>query len=43
MKTFIKENIFISFIVVKLGRKELEERIVAKFDPKYNRKGQRGK
>ena len=43
LDTFIKENIFISFIVVKLGRKELEERIVAKFDPKYNRKGKRGK
>lgn len=43
LNTFIEENIYITCMTVKLGRKELEESLIAKFNPKYNRKGQRGK
>ncbi len=43
LDTFIRANISITSMVVKLGRKELEESIIAKFNPKYNRKGKRGK
>jgi len=35
-------NLTVSFITVDLGRKELEERLFAKFSPKYSIKGKRG-
>lgn len=38
----IQNHLTISYIVVDLGRKELEERLYAKLDPKYNLKGKRG-
>lgn len=38
---WLKEKIEISVLVVELGRKELEENIIKKYDPKYNKKGQR--
>ena len=38
----IKKHLTLSYIVVDLGRKELEERLYAKLNPKYNLKGKRG-
>ena len=38
----IKKHLTLSYIVVDLGRKELEERLYAKLTPKYNLKGKRG-
>ncbi|AYM99896.1 GIY-YIG nuclease family protein [Chryseobacterium sp. 3008163] len=35
-------NLTISYILVNLGRKELEERLFYKIDPKYSLKGKRG-
>jgi len=35
-------NLTVSFILVYLGRKELEERLFEKFAPKYSIKGKRG-
>lgn len=40
---FFEKHIQVSFIIVKLGRKELEERIFKIYGPlKYNDKGRRG-
>ena len=38
----IQNHLTLSYIVVDLGRKELEERLYAKLNPKYNLKGKRG-
>lgn len=38
----IQKHLTLSYIVVDLGRKELEERLYAKLKPKYNLKGKRG-
>jgi excinuclease UvrABC nuclease subunit len=38
---WFKEKITISILTTKLGRKELEERLVKKHNPIYNKKGQR--
>ena len=38
----IQKNLTLSYIVVDLGRKELEERLFVKFKPKYSLKGKRG-
>lgn len=38
----IQKHLTMSYIVVDLGRKELEERLYAKLNPKYNLKGKRG-
>ena len=38
---WLKERIKISVLSTKLGRKELEEKIVQRHSPKYNKKGQR--
>lgn len=38
---WLKEKITISELPTKLGRKELEEKLVKKHDPKYNIKGER--
>ena len=38
---WLRERIKISALPIKLGRKELEEKIIEKYDPKYNKKGQR--
>lgn len=38
----IKKHLTLSYIVVDLGPKELEERLYAKLTPKYNQKGKRG-
>ena len=35
-------DLTVSYILVELGRKELEERLYAKFSPKYSIKGKRG-
>lgn len=37
----IRENLTICYIIVKLGRKELEEKIQIDFNPEYNQKGLR--
>lgn len=39
---WLKNKILLSYMVVDLGRKELEELIVRKYKPKYNSKGRRG-
>ena len=41
LDTWIEYRMRLSAIPVRLGRKELEERIVKEFDPIYNKKGQR--
>ena len=41
LESYIHEKISISYIVVKLGRKELEEHFIAKYNPIYNQKGKR--
>ncbi len=38
---WLREKITISVLPMKLGRKELEEKLVQKYEPKYNNKGQR--
>ncbi len=38
----IVTNLTISYILIDLGRKELEERLYYKFSPKYSIKGKRG-
>jgi len=38
----IQKHLTLSYIVVHLGRKELEEKLYAKLKPKYNLKGKRG-
>ena len=38
---WIKKNILIAAVIIRLGRKELEERMVKKFVPSYNKKGER--
>ena len=38
---WLRERIKISVLPTKLGRKELEEELIKKYDPKYNKKGQR--
>lgn len=38
----ISNNLTISYVLVDLGRKELEERLFDKFQPKYSIKGKRG-
>jgi hypothetical protein len=38
----LKNEIKICFLVIELGRKELEEFIINKFKPRYNSKGRRG-
>lgn len=38
----IQANLTLSFIVLSLGRKELEEKLFDKFQPKYSIKGKRG-
>lgn len=38
---WLKEKIKVSVLSTKLGRKELEENLVKKYDSKYNKKGQR--
>jgi len=38
---WLTRKIKISVLPTKLGRKELEEILVGKYDPKYNKKGQR--
>ncbi len=38
----IQKHLTLSYILVDLGRKELEERLYAKLNPKYNLKGKRG-
>jgi excinuclease UvrABC nuclease subunit len=40
---YFKRKLNISFIVVELGRKELEEYLFEKYQPRYNQKGKRGK
>lgn len=42
LNDWIKKRLTLSFIKVDLGRKELEERIFSKLQPKYNKKGKRG-
>jgi excinuclease UvrABC nuclease subunit len=39
---WFKNNVLICFLVVSLGRKELEELIMQKYKPKYNSLGRRG-
>ena len=39
----IQTNLTLSYIVLSLGRKELEEKLFDKFLPKYSIKGKRGK
>lgn len=39
----IENHLTISYIIVDLGRKELEERLFEKLQPKYSLKGKRGK
>lgn len=41
VESWLKQKIRISALPLKLGRKELEEKIIQKYDPKYNEKGQR--
>ncbi len=41
VEDWLKEKIKISVLSTKLGRKELEEKIVQRYSPKYNKKGQR--
>jgi len=41
LESYIQKKISISFIVVKLGRKELEEFIIDGHKPIYNQKGKR--
>jgi hypothetical protein len=36
INAFLKSKMLISFIKVDLGRKELEERLILKYQPKYN-------
>ena len=38
----MEKDLTLSYIVLFLGRKELEERLFAKFQPKYSIKGKRG-
>lgn len=38
----IQKHLTLSYILVDLGRKELEERLYAKLNPKYSLKGKRG-
>ncbi len=38
----IISNLTVSYILINLGRKELEERLYDKFSPKYSIKGKRG-
>lgn len=37
----LEDNFEVSVVVLPLGRKELEERVVEKYKPKYNAKGKR--
>ncbi|WP_321515889.1 GIY-YIG nuclease family protein [Marinifilum fragile] len=39
---WIESQMTVSFLPLSLGRKELEERLCEKFNPKYNLKGKRG-
>lgn len=41
VEKYISENIKISFVPTKIGRKEIEERLIHNYKPKYNFKGQR--
>ena len=41
LNQYLIDNIKISYLVVKLGRKELEEIIMDKYDPEYNKMGQK--
>ena len=38
----LKKNMKFSFLVLKLGRKELEELIMTEYKPKYNSASKRG-
>ncbi len=38
----IEKNLTLSYIILTLGRKELEEKLFEKFQPKYSLKGKRG-
>lgn len=38
---WLRERIKISVLPTKLGCKELEEKLIEKYNPKYNKKGQR--
>jgi len=41
VNNWLKKRTKISFLPVPLGRKELEEKIIKDFNPKYNNKGKR--
>jgi len=43
VESWMNEKISVSIIPLRLGRKELEERIYDKYNPKYNIKGKRNK
>jgi hypothetical protein len=39
--TWLQKKVSISLLPMKLGRKELEEKLIHKYDPKYNKRRQR--
>ena len=41
VNSWLKEKVKISILITDIGRKELEERLVEKYTPKYNQKGKR--